>query len=213
MDSEREVDPALLSRIAASIKQDLRPVQPMPPAWLLTTLLAAACATIALLGAAKSGFTGFEKMGVLDRVLIFPLLALLIPATAAACVSEMIPGSRRFISPVYLLPALLAVFVFVFRDYHAVNFLSQGLVCLGTGLLYAAPTAIAAWFLLRRGFAVNPKMAGATAGVLSGLAGLTMLELDCPNPELLHVITWHVAVLVVSGAIGFWLGARADHRR
>jgi hypothetical protein len=69
-------------------------------------------------------------------------------------------------------------------------------------LFHAVPVALASWLLLRRGFAVNAVAAGLAAGTLAGMAGVTMLELHCPNFEALHVMLWHTAVVPVSGAAG-----------
>jgi len=125
---------------------------------------------------------------------------------ATACVTEMIPGSRRRVAPGYLLGtgslALLAVFAVLFRDYRTDRFVSEGVACLTAGLLHAIPTALASWFLLRRGLAVNPVASGLVAGTLAGLAGVTMLELHCANFQALHVMLWHTAVMPVSGAAG-----------
>jgi hypothetical protein len=97
---------------------------------------------------------------------------------------------------------MLAVFAILFRDYRTDHFMSQGVVCLTVGLLHAIPVALASWFLLRRGFAVNPVAAGFVAGTLAGLAGVTMLELHCANFQAAHVMLWHTAVMPVSGAAG-----------
>ena len=209
-----EVDPAVLQRIAASIRTDLHPVRAMPPVWLLRSVLFLICAAVALLGAARAGFIGLHNLSVPDRALIFPLLAVLIGVTAVDCVSEVIPGSRRFVSPALLLLAgtlsLLILFGSIFHDHGTKNFLSQGLDCLGTGLLHAIPTALASGLLLRRGLAVNPRAAGAVTGMLAGLAGLTVLELHCPDFQVLHVMIWHIAVVVISAAAGAWIGARIN---
>ena len=45
---------------------------------------------------------------------------------------------------------------------------------------------------------------------LSGLTGLGMLELHCPNLKAIHVMVWHVAVVVVSAGLGFAMGWIAD---
>lgn len=201
-----DVDPALLDRVATSIGSSLRPVRPLPPIWVLAGGLVLVCAAVALAGAARSGFYGIQKLGVLERGLIFPTLGILIFLAATTCVSEMIPGSRRRVAPGWLLGAgslaLLAVFAVLFRDYRTDRFLSQGLVCLTAGLLHAIPAALASWLLLRRGFAVNAVAAGLVAGTLSGLAGVTMLELHCANFQALHVMLWHTAVMPVSAAAG-----------
>jgi hypothetical protein len=210
-----DVDPALLDRVTGSIQSSLRPVRPLPPAWILAGGLVLICAAVALAGAARSGFHGLQGLSVLERTLIFPALAILIWLAATAFVGEMIPGSRR-VNPGVLLGAgslaLLAIFVVLFRDYRTDHFVSQGLVCLAVGLLHAIPAALASWLLLRRGFAVNPVAAGLMAGTLGGLAGVTMLELHCPNFEALHVMLWHTAVVLVSGGLGAFLAWAASSR-
>jgi hypothetical protein len=206
------VSPALLEGIAASIKPSLRPVRPMPPAWLLASGLILIAVAVALAGAAHAGFYGIERLTAFERLLIFPALALLLWAAASEFAASMIPGSRRRMRPGVLLAisslALMGVFAAVFRDYHTTHFVSAGIACLVVGLLHAIPVALLSWLLLRRGFAVNPVAAGAIAGTLAGLAGVTMLELHCPNFQLLHVLVWHTAVLPAAAAAGIltaWL--------
>ncbi len=110
----------------------------------------------------------------------------------------------------------MGIFAGVFRDYHTTHFVSVGIACLVAGLAHAIPVAVLSWLLLRRGFAVNPVAAGAVAGTLAGLAGVTMLELHCPNFQVLHVLVWHTAVVPVAGAAGALLAwalqLRAGHR-
>jgi hypothetical protein len=178
------------------------------------------CAAVALAGAAGLGLKGIQKLGLLERALIFPALGILICLAALALVTEIVPGSRHRVAPGFLLVAgnlaLVAVFAVLFRDYRTDRFVSQGLACLTAGLLCAIPAALASWLLLRRGFAVNPPGAGLAAGTLAGLAGVTMLELHCPNFQALHVLFWHTAVIPISGAAGAlaaWLDCfRADAR-
>jgi hypothetical protein len=103
----------------------------------------------------------------------------------------------------------------LFHDYRTERFLSQGLVCLTAGLILALPASLAAWWILKRGFAVNPVTAGLATGTLGGLAGVTMLELHCINFEAPHLMVWHIAVIPISGAIGALVAftARAYRRR
>ena len=209
-----DVDPALLDRVARSIGSSLRPVRPLPPAWVLAGGLVLICVAVALLGAARLGLDGIHKLGVLERALIFPALGLLMWLAATTCVIEIIPGSRRRVAPGSLLAigslVLIVVFAILFRDYQTEHFVSQGVVCLSAGLLFAIPAALASWLLLRRGFAVNPRGAGLVAGTLAGFAGVTMLELHCANFQALHVLLWHTAVLPVSGAAGALLAWAAQ---
>ena len=211
-DASRGVDPALLNRIAGALGPAVPPVRPLPRNWVLAVGLLAVCTAVALAGAARLGFLGFQKLGVPGRALIFPALAVLTWISAAACVAEMIPGSRRRVPPGFLPGAaslaLVAVFAGLFRDYHTDHFVQQGLICLTAGMLHAIPAALLCWLLLRRGFAVNPVAAGLVAGTLAGLAGISMLELHCQNFEAPHVMLWHTAVIPVSagaGALAAWL--------
>lgn len=200
------VQAALLERIAGSIKPSLRLVRPLPATLTLATGLFLICAVVAIAGAVRAGFYGIEKMGLLERGLIFATLGILLWIAAVEFVGEMIPGSRLRVSPGALVViscmVLLGVFGLLFRDYRTDHFLAAGIVCLGTGLLHAIPAALAGWWLLRRGFAVNSIAAGLAGGMLGGLAGVTMLELHCSNFEALHVLLWHTAVVPLSGAVG-----------
>ncbi len=209
-----DVAPALLNRVAGSIGPSLRPVRPLPPAWVLAGGLVLICAAVALAGAARLGLYGIQKLSVFERALIFPALAALIWLAATACVGEMIPGSRRRVAPGALLWAgslgLAAVFAVLFHDYRTDHFVSQGVACLTAGLLHAIPAGLASWLLLRRGFAVNSIAAGLVAGTLAGLAGVTMLELHCPNFEAPHVMLWHTAVMPLSAAAGALLAWAAQ---
>jgi hypothetical protein len=215
------VEPAVLQRVAASIRPSLQPVRPLAPRWILTAGLVLIGAAVSLAGAARAGFYGFDKMDLPERVLIFITLGVLACAGAGKFVAESIPGSKYRVSSRRLLgiscAVLLGVFALLFRDYHTEHFLSVGITCLVVGLLHAIPVALLGWVLLRRGFAVNPVAAGVAAGALAGFAGVAMLELHCPNFEAFHILVWHTAVVPVSAALGglvaYWLrGVRTKER-
>jgi hypothetical protein len=165
---------------------------------------------VALAGAARAGFQGLAALGIVARVAIFGVLTVLTCVAAEELVGEWIPGSRRRFSATGLLATaslvLLGVFTLLFRDYRIDHFVSGGLACLLTGVMYAIPTALLGWWLLRRGWVADTVSAGLVTGVLAGLAGVTMLELHCPNLAALHVIVWHTLVVPVSGAAGAIFG-------
>src|SRR5271154_3397568 len=196
----------LLARVAKSIESTMEPVRPLPPTWMLAGGLFLVCTAVAVGGSARAGFYGIEKLSALERALIFPALGVFIWLAAVTWVNETIPGSRRRVAPWTLLglgsAGLLAVFATLFHDYHTDHFVSAGILCLVVGLLHAIPAGLLGWFILRRGFAVNAVAAGLAAGTMAGLAGVTMLEFHCANLEALHVMVWHTAVVVTSGALG-----------
>lgn len=212
-----ELGPVLLRRAADSIRPSLRPVQPLPPTWVLAGGLVLICAAVAAAAAAGAGLYGVEKMSGWERVLIFSTLGVLSWLGATEFVNTMIPGSLRRISPGVLLAVscvtLLGTFSLLFHDYRVERFVSVGIVCLMTGILYAIPAGFLSWLLLRRGFSLNSVSAGFVAGTLAGLAGVGMLELHCPNFEAAHVLVWHTAVVPLSAAVGALVGRVLRFRR
>jgi hypothetical protein len=206
----REVPAELLNRIADAIKPTLQPVRALPPTWVLAGGLVLISAAVALLGAARAGFQGVEALSLPARLLIFGALTLLACVAAVQLVGEWIPGSPRRLTLWGLLAmasvTLLGVFALLFHDYRIEHFVSAGLTCLATGLLHAVAAALLGWWWLRRGWVVNSVSAGLAAGVLGGLAGVTVLELHCTDFHALHVFVWHTLVVPASGAVGAFAG-------
>lgn len=205
-----EVPTDLVERIAGSITSTLAPVRPLPSPWVLVAGLTLSGVAVALLGALRAGFQGFEALDVSARLVIFGTLAALAVIVARQVVAAWIPGSRRGPSAAALLVlaccALLVVFAALFHDYHLQHFLSAGIACLLTGVLHAIPAGLLAWWLLRRGYAVNYISAGLLAGMFGGLVGVSMLELHCPNFEAAHLLLWHTLVVPLSAAAGALAG-------
>jgi hypothetical protein len=205
-----EVPAELVKRIGDTIGPAIQPVRALPPTWVLAGGLVLISATVALLGAAAAGFQGVEALGLAPRLMIFGALTLLACVTAVQLVGEWIPGSPRRLNPGALLAVviitLLGVFALLFHDYRSEHFVSAGATCLATGVLHAVPAALLAWWWLRRGWALNPVSAGLAAGVLGGLAGVTVLELHCNDFHALHILVWHTLVVPASGAVGAFAG-------
>lgn len=198
-------DPAVLERIAASMTRDLKPVRPLPSSGATVSSLLVVFLAMAVLGAFRLGFFGLLRLSPGAIALIFPALGGLALLAAAASVNAMIPGSKRPFHPAVLMvlgcAVMAAIFVLLFRDHSLGRFVPQGIPCLRAGLIWAAPTAVFAWMLLRRGYAVDRGAAGLAAGTFAGLAGMAVLELHCPNFRLWHVVIWHVAVVPIAAAV------------
>src|SRR6202021_3116184 len=84
--------------------------------------------------------------------------------------------------------------------------------CLQLGVVFAVPTAVLSWGLLRRGAVLSPAISGAAAGLLGGLAGLTVLEIHCPDHNLAHVLVGHWGAALVCAAIGLVAAASMEGR-
>jgi hypothetical protein len=201
------LDPALVERMAAAARRDLRPVRPLPGNGPLILRLFTVFCAVAIAGGALLGFFGLRRLSPGAIAVIFPELGVLALLTSIVFAGAMVPGSRRLFHPAVLLAAACilmdSAFVVLFPDHSLGSFVPQGLVCFRAGLIWAAPSGVLGWYALRRGFAVDRGAAGIAAGTFAGLTGLAMLELHCPNLRLPHVAIWHLAV-VPAGALAGW---------
>jgi hypothetical protein len=203
-------------RARALLLPNLRPVRPLPPRWALALFLMTLFAAVTLTAGAAAGLDGLRALSQGQRALIFPALLGAGWLAAVACAREMRPaaGSRLGWRALLLCAALFpALFALVLHNFSTQDFVAEGLSCLAAGLRVAIPVGAVIMLLLRRGFVLSWSMAGVAAGVLAGLCGLGMLELHCPNLKAPHVMVWHVAVIVVSGLLGFVFGWAADALR
>jgi hypothetical protein len=197
------------ARAEVAILKDLRPVTPLAPAWLYILILLLLFAAAASDSAAVLGMAGLRALSQTQFALIFAALFGAASLAAVACSRQMGPASGRNLAPLawILAPLLLApVFALLLNGYELLHFVHEGIPCLVAGLSVAIPTGLAISLLLRRGCVLDWSAAGLAAGVLGGLAGVAMLEMHCPNLKAIHVIVWHTAVVMVSGALGFLVG-------
>lgn len=210
----RTLDASGVVRSAQSaILGDLRPVRPLAASWVLTLLFAGAFAFFAVASGLLFGPHGFHALDDLQVGAVYPMLIALALVAAVACSRQMRPadgpplGGVALLLALACLPALAGV---IFHGYSTVNFVPEGVPCLRAGLLVALPAAVLVTWLLRRGFVLNWSAAGLAGGVLSGLTGLGMLEIHCPNLKAIHIMVWHIGVVLVSAVIGFAFGRIAD---
>lgn len=212
----RDAADATIRRAEDAILNDLQPVTPLAPRWVFTLLFISLFAIFAAVSASVLGMHGLAALSAARAAMILPSLAVAGWLAAAACVHEMSPAAGRRLDVIVLALAAAGfpiLFAFVFGNYSTRDLVKEGLPCLVAGLAVAIPVgAVIAW-ILRRGFVLRWSAAGLAAGVLSGLTGLGMLELHCANLKAIHLIIWHVAVVLVGGLMGFILGRLADKWR
>jgi hypothetical protein len=84
---------------------------------------------------------------------------------------------------------------------------------LGSGLTYSFPAALLFWMLPSRWAILYPKLMGATAGGCAGLIGLSVLEVECSNLNLDHILIWHWGVILLCAVGGLSLGAAVEYIR
>jgi hypothetical protein len=212
-------DRAAIERAQSAVLHDLRHVHPLAPVWVFTLGLIALFGFLGTVAATGLGLHGLHVLSPVQRAQIF--LALLVAAWLAAigCARAMRPASGLRLGPLALIAATAGfpvLFSVTFRGYGTGNFVHEGIPCLVAGMCVAIPTGLVVALILRRGFVMDWSSAGIAAGALSGLTGLAMLELHCPNLKAIHVMVWHVAVVLLSGALGWAIGRGIDlvhHRR
>ncbi len=196
---------------ADAILSDLEPVRPVASASARFAALVCVVAVVAAAGVALLGTAGWHALGALQRTAVFTALAAAAALTALSLSRQVVPGSRVNVCPPLLAaagPALMAaIFAALFRPQPEPAFVRTGLFCLRTGLECAAAAALLFWLVLRRGVVLRPAAAGAVAGALAGLAGLTVLEIFCPNLNQHHVIVWHLGAAVTSTLAGVAIGS------
>ncbi|HLJ77126.1 MAG TPA: NrsF family protein [Acidobacteriaceae bacterium] len=199
-----------VERAQSAVLGDLRPVRPLGSPVRSALLFLAAFAAIAVLAGLILGPHGFHVLSALQRVLIFSALCVAAAVAALACTRAMRPASGASLSfPSLLLAAVgfPVLFAFLFAGYNTLHFVHEGIPCLVAGLCVSIPTCLLLLPLLRRGFVLDRRQAALACGTLAGLAGLAMLEIHCPNLRAIHVMVWHVAVVLVSAVLA-WAIAR-----
>jgi hypothetical protein len=208
--AESVLDPALLEKIRKPILADVKPVRPLPSTTALAAVFCLLFAAAAALGIYFLGFRGLHALSPLERVAVCGFLIALTIASAFALASRMRPGARGILPgwalPVVALAAFEGLFLVLFQDYRLGHFLRSGLICLRVGLLCALPAALLAPLLLRRGYVVSPVSTGAAVGVGAGLVGLTVIEFHCAIETFPHVAVWHLAIVLISAAVGAFSG-------
>jgi hypothetical protein len=205
-----------MQRIEHALLSDLIPVRPLPGRWVLVITFFLIFAAFSVIAGSLLGLDGLHVLSQIQRVMIFSALVLAAWLAAVGCVREMRPGSgQRLFVPVLALAAagMTLIFALVLHNYSFTDFVAEGVPCLIAGMEVSIPTGILLAFVLRRGFVMDWSWAGGASGTLAGLAGLGMLELHCKNLKAIHVIAWHVAVVLVSAMIGFAIGLIADEYR
>jgi hypothetical protein len=207
---------AAMARIQSALLTDLRPVRPLAPLWAFTLAFVSLFVAFAVASASTLGLHGIRVLSLGQRWSIFSLLLATGWLAAVSSARAMRPAAGALLGWLALVSAagvFPVLFALVFRGYSTLNFAREGVPCLVAGLCVAIPTGLATVWILRRGFVLDWSGSGLGAGVLSGLTGLCMLELHCPNLKAIHVMVWHVAVVVVSGMMGWAVGWVAEHFR
>ncbi len=212
LDHPQQVDfsQALQARIEAAIIPGLHPVAPVPSVWHVTLALLLCAIGVIAVANWRLGIAGWHARSALQASVNLGLLGVSILVLANTLAHQMMPGSSRK-SPLLLyvsipLLALLVSNLAMFGYHRNPDFLPIALSCWEIGVTCAALSAPFFWFVLRRGFSLNPVVHGGIAGLLAGLTGLTVLEIYCPYLDRLHISASHIGAAVTATLVGAALG-------
>ena len=201
---------AVLDRFTGTLTADLRPVQPIRPAWYGLAFLGFAILAV-ITGVLLLGSRGWRLATPLQEWWIVPGLVLTAISIPAVLARLMVPGSRLRIRVRDLLAlmvcwfALAAPIVYPVRMYPA--FAKSAVACLFIGLGFAAAVAVLTWITLHRGFVTSPRLAALAAGALGGTSSLALQVIYCPHLDTGHFAIAHFGSFflgIVLGGLVLW---------
>jgi len=203
-----------LLRIQTNIVAGLKPVRPLPPSSIYLFACAVILFSVAAAGTLLLGTNGWHTLTMAQRIAVFMTLAASAVLLAVSIVRQLVPGSKHAIAPAALpleiFAALILMMAASFRWRQESAFIAGGVICMKNGLTYAIPAAFLLWLTLHRGAILLPKLMGAATGGLAGLVGLSVLEVNCPNLNVFHVLVWHGGVVLISSLGGALIGAATE---
>jgi hypothetical protein len=210
------LSPAALRKIAESLADNLRPVRPLAPARYFVGAFVGIFVFIVALSVYRLGAFAIAVMTPLQTTAILSTLAICTGLLVYSLVNQMVPGSRHRISPALLavgITILVAmVMAVLFQVQQEENFWGNAWACIRAGTLVGALAAVPFWLVLRRGAILSPRMTGAAAGLLAGLAGTSMLEIHCPILDAWHILLSHLGVAILCALAGLAMGLTAEIR-
>lgn len=203
---EAQVESDQIERLEKMIVDDLRPVRPLPPAWVFLAAFAVIFIGLTTLGVFYLGANGWFALMTGQKIAIFSTLAGSAALLAFSLVRQMVPGEKSLFRPallpipIFVLLCLVIASVFQARiDQH---FMKAGEACLKAGVPYAIPAALVFWLILRRGAILSARAVGAITGMLAGLVSTTVLEIHCAYLNVWHILVWHVGIALLGMIVG-----------
>jgi len=209
--SSQVPDAQRLARLKERIGGATAAVRPLPSDRAISLIGLFVFLALSILLATAVGYQGFVRLTPVQRIGDYTAILVAAVLFSLAIVPEIVPGAKRRISPSALLIALLLLLplttMALFPNFSLVYFVRRGVPCLRFGLLCAAISAAAGYWLIRKGYASSPVRAGAIFGAFAGLVGVAALALHCPILNAAHIVTWHCGAVLIGALAGAGLGA------
>jgi len=208
-------DAIQVKQIQARIVENLRPVRPLAPARFFLFACAIIFLGVLAIGVVPPSMNGWAALGQAQRIVVFTTLAASAIVLAISMIGQMVPGDKYAIAPralpIGVLAGIMVIIAVTFRPHEESAFIENGLAHMRNGITLSIPSAFLFWLILRRGAILFPKLIGAAAGGLAGLVGLAVLELNCSDLNVFHILVWHWGVVLISAAAGALIGAAVEY--
>lgn len=199
------ISPAL-ERLAMDLATNLSTVKPLAPAGYFVMAFLGVFALIVAFGVHREGTLGLIAMNRAQSVSILSMLVLCTWLLIWSLVRQMVPGSRHGFRPEILTASTMGILtllaILLFRLEDETHFWPRNWFCIRMGLSFALLATGPFCLLIWRGAVLSPRIAGATTGLLAGLAGMTVVEIHCPILDLAHILISHVGVPLLGGIFG-----------
>src|SRR5271155_3355464 len=207
---------ALVDRLAVQVKpaRQLRSVGVRRGLWILAE------AVVLVGGASHTDNDFLDKLrqpAYASEVVFFAVAAVI---STVLALRSAIPGrSLRAIEAAFVILLVVAgtAFVAVAEPVNTVNplneFVKAGLRCARETWLFAAPSLLVLWWMVKRGASMNGRLSGLLIGAGALFFSFTIMRIACPIDEPLHILAWHllpalalISLSTVAG--GVWLRFR-----
>jgi hypothetical protein len=168
-------------------------------------------------GAFVLGGAGWRAMALWQASVSFSLLAAGLVVMSRLVIGNMAPSALRPPGSTVVIPAIGAILLVDLMSLFPYKpdplFLSHGLKCWELALLTSLCAGALFAVILRRGAWLSPVAQGTATGFLSGLVGLTVIEIYCPLLDRAHRSVWHFGATLTAALLGAASGAAANGLR
>jgi hypothetical protein len=207
---EDAIPKKLSHRIRSSLRADLRPVRPLPAAWICFLGLFATLAIIAAALTSILGTSGVKLMNggqLAGMSAIFTaggaLFAFLLTRQLAPTLPQPVGTSRTVL--LFGFVALTGtILLFPWRE-TGTDWLSSW-QCLIRVVSVALLTSVILAVPMRRAAMLSPTVKGATLGAAAGLTGIAVQQFGCMHMEASHLLLWHWSGIAIAAGAGAVIG-------
>jgi hypothetical protein len=212
---------ALVRRLAAEVKPTRRlwPVSIRLAAWMALEI---GILLWVMTGSGRNVIERLKEPAYAMEVLFFGSAAIILATLAlrSAIPGRYLSAREATLAGLLALAGTLLITMAVPMDMTrpVAEFVRVGLQCAVRIGLYSALPLAALWWMIVRGASMKSGLSGLLAGGSAVFFGMTILRLECPNNDPLHILTWHLLpALVLTGLSALagarWLKFRSNIRR